>query len=104
MTASLKLVLGRQIRGMRQLESKIADLQNQYQHHLKQRQQDIAFLITSLDLSSLEDNILIGGLLYLKDKITTQDPMVEGWQHAGDRFLRRRTSTSKTTATPHSPH
>jgi hypothetical protein len=99
MTASLK---------MRQLKSKIADLQNQYQHHLKQRQQDIASLITTLDLSSLEDNILIGGLLHLKDKITTEDSIVEGWRNDGDRFLRRRTpkrtSTSETTATSLKPH
>jgi hypothetical protein len=99
MTASLK---------MRQLASKIAELQKQYQHHLKQRQQDIASLITTLDLASFEDNILIGGLMYLKDKITTEDSIVEGWRDAGDRFLRRRTpkrtSTLKTIATSLTPH
>ena len=80
MTASIK---------MHQLESKIANLQNQYQHLLSQRQQDIATLITSLDLASLEDPLLVGSLLYIKDKVTTKDPIMEGWHNAGERFLRK---------------
>ncbi|MBX9621541.1 MAG: hypothetical protein K2X28_05900 [Alphaproteobacteria bacterium] len=89
MSVSLKL---------RQLESKISTLQTQHQTLLKDRQQEIAGLITSLELAHVEDNLLIGVLLFLKDKITTQDPtgltMVEAWRDAGDRFLRRKQKKS----------
>jgi len=80
MSASLKL---------RQVESKISTLQNQCQHHLKQRQQEIANLIAVLELASLDDTILTGGLLFLKEKITTKDPVISSWHTAGERFCRR---------------
>ena len=79
MTASIKI---------RQLESRISDLQNQHQLLLKERQQEIAVLLSAIDLAHLDDKTLLGGLLYLKDKITTQDPMVEAWHAAGEKFLR----------------
>lgn len=115
MNASLKHVpkshrgaAGRQIRGLRQIESKISDLQKQHQHLLTQRQQDIASLITSLNLAHIDDQILIGGLMFLKDKITTQDPLAENWRDAGGRFLRRtkpqKHSPSAPPATPHPTH
>ncbi|MCI5059207.1 MAG: hypothetical protein MRY83_24050 [Flavobacteriales bacterium] len=81
MSASLKL---------RQLESKISTLQTQHQNLLKDRQQEIAGLITSLELAHVEDNLLIGSLLFLKDKISIQDPILEAWRLAGDRFLSRK--------------
>ena len=80
MSVSLKL---------RQLESKISTLQSQHQVLLRDRQQEIAALITSLELAHVEDNLLIGSLLFLKDKIITPDPILEIWRDAGDRFLRR---------------
>ena len=73
---------------MRQLESRISDLQTQHQVLLKERQQEIAILISVLDLAHLDDKTLLGGLLFLRDKITTQDPMVEAWHTAGEKFLR----------------
>ncbi len=98
MTASLKL---------RQLESKISTLQAQHQAALKERQKEIATLLTSLDLASLDDTVLIGGLLFVKDKIANKDSLVEVWQDVGTRFLRRPTSkrghsslTSKVTLSP----
>ena len=93
---------------IRQLESKISDLQAQYQHLLPQRQQDISALITSLDLASMEDSSLVGGLMFVKNKVTTQDPIVEGWRNAGERFLRqtksKSNSPSKKPTGPHSTH
>ena len=79
---------------LRQLESKISTLQSQHQNLLKDRQQEIAGLITSLDLAQVEDNILLGSLLFLKNKIATQDPILEAWRDAGDRFLRRKQKKS----------
>lgn len=79
----------RTLQGIRQIEAKITDLQHQYDHLLKQRQQDIAQLITTLDLASLEDQTLVGGFLFIKDKVASQASIVEDWQHAGARFLRR---------------
>jgi hypothetical protein len=89
MSVSLKL---------RQLESKISTLQSHHQNLLKDRQQEIASLVTSLELAQVEDSLLIGSLLFLKDKISTQDPtglaLVEAWRDEGDRFLRRKQKNS----------
>lgn len=63
-------------------------LQEEYKKRLLQRQQAIASLIVTLDLAHIDDQLLIGGLLFLKDKITIQDSLVEDWRSAGDRFLR----------------
>lgn len=86
MSASMKL---------RQLESKISILHSKHQQLLKERQEEIAALITSLEFAHTDDNILLGGLLFLKDKITTQDPILEVWRDAGDRFLRRKQKNSR---------
>ncbi len=77
------------LQGMHHIKAKISDLQLQYDSLLKQRQQDIAHLITTLDLASLEDQILVGGLLYIRDKTIAQDAVMEVWRDAGERFLRR---------------
>jgi hypothetical protein len=74
-------------------------LQEEYEKRLLQRQQDIASLIVTLDLAHIDDQLLIGGLLFLRDKITTQDSLVEGWRNAGDRFLRQ-TKKSKSLNPP----
>jgi len=74
---------------LRQLESKLSSLQNQHQILLKERQQEIAVLLSTIDLAHLDDKVLVGGLLFLKDKITNQDPIVEAWRDAGETFLQR---------------
>ena len=89
MNASLKPTPGRQVRGMRQLESKIADLQTLYQRLLKERQQEIAILLSAIDLAHLDDKTLAGGLLFIKEKVRAQDSIVEAWRDAGEKFLRR---------------
>lgn len=111
MSASLNLTPGSQqklsrtsqknpLQEMLQIKTKITALQHQYDHLLQQRQQDIAQLITALDLASLEDQILVGALLFIKDKIAIQDPMVEDWQQAGMRFLRRPQSKEHSPSQP----
>ena len=77
-----------QNRGLNQIKSKISALQNQYQKLLIQRQQDIASLISTLDLAHVDDQLLLGGLIFLKEKITTHDSIMEEWRNAGERFLR----------------
>lgn len=80
MAASLK---------MRQLKSKISELQKHYQLLLKERQTDIAALIPMADLAHLDDKTLMGGFLFLKEKISTEDPIMEAWHVAGEKFLRQ---------------
>ncbi len=76
------------LQGMQQTKAKITALQQQYGEFQKQRQQDIAHLITTLDLSDLDDERLVGGLLLIKDKTASQDAITEVWRDAGERFLR----------------
>lgn len=93
MSASLASTQGRHLRGMHQLESKILDLQAQYQSLLTERQQETATLLSTVDLIHLDNTILLGGLLFLKEKTTSQDAtsksLVEAWRDAGEKFLRR---------------
>jgi len=85
MTASIKI---------RQLESKISDLQTQHQLLLKERQQEIAVLLSVVDLTHFNDKTLVGALFFIKDKITTQDPILEAWRAAGEKFLRQHKARS----------
>lgn len=73
---------------LHQLESKISDLQKQHQLLLKERQQEIATLLTAVDLAHIDNKMLTGGLLFLKEKISIKDPIVEVWREAGEKFLR----------------
>lgn len=73
-----------------QLESKISDLQFQKQRLLEEREKEIALIISNLDLSSLDDKVLVEGLQFLKYKVSTKDPLVEEWRSAGERFLRQK--------------
>jgi hypothetical protein len=80
------------------------EVDNSFLRHIIQRSKELAALITSIDLAHVEENILFGALLFLKDKITTQDPtgltLVEAWRDAGDRFLRRSKSKKEPPTLP----
>jgi len=93
------------LQGMHQIKAKVTVFQQQYDHLLQQRQQDIAKLISTLDLATLEDQTLVGALLFIKDQVSAQDKMLEVWQDAGERFLRRskskkNSSSQQTQASP----
>ncbi|MBT5389432.1 MAG: hypothetical protein HOL16_01825 [Alphaproteobacteria bacterium] len=96
MNASLKI---------QQIEKKIADFQEKHNRLLEQRQKDISALIATLNLSHIDNKTLMGGLIFLREKITTEDPMVEVWRDVGGRFLRRtgkeKSRSFKTLTTPH---
>ena len=89
MSASMKLTRGRPSKNMQQLASKISDLQNRYQQQAQRRQEDIVHLLSWVDLTQLDDAVLIGAFLFIQNKFTTKDPIVENWNNAGIRFLRQ---------------
>lgn len=89
MSASKKLTRGRSAKNMQQLASKISDLQNRYQQQAQRRQEDIVHLLSRVDLTPVDDSILMGAFLFIQNKITTKDPLVEDWNDAGTRFLRQ---------------
>jgi hypothetical protein len=93
MTASLKI---------QKLESKIMALQSQQQELLKQRLLGIAQHISRLNLAQMDDVKLVKGLLFLQDRIAKQDPALEGWQNAAEKFLRKpKNKTNPREAHPH---
>lgn len=94
MSASMKLTRGRPSKNMQRLASKISDLQSLYQQQAQRRQEQITALISRVDLTSVDDPILIGAFLFIQNKLTTKDPIVEDWNAAGARFLRQPKSTS----------
>ena len=89
MSASIKLARGRPAKNMRQIKSKIDELQSRYQQQAQRRQEDIATLLSWVDLTPVDDSILMGAFLFIQNKIITQDPLVEDWNDTGLRFLRQ---------------
>lgn len=94
MSASMKLVRGRPSKNMERLASKIYDLQSLYQQQAQCRQREIIHLLSWVDLTQLDDAVLMGAFLFIQNKLTTKDPIVEDWNVAGARFLRQPKSTS----------
>lgn len=86
MVASLKI---------RALEAKIASLQNQQILLQKQRASDIAQLFIRLNIAHIDDSIIAGNLIAMNDKLSTKDPVVEVWQRAGEKFLRRKKTPNR---------
>lgn len=89
MSASMKLTRGRPSKNMQRLASKISDLQSLYQQQVQRRQEQITALVSRVDLTSIDDPILMGAFLFIQNKLTTKDPIVEDWNNAGIRFLRQ---------------
>jgi hypothetical protein len=89
MSASIKLARGRPSKNMQRIASKISDLQSLYQQQAQRRQKEIIHLLSGIALTSVEDPILMGAFLFIQNKITTKDPIVEDWNVAGARFLRQ---------------
>ena len=99
MSASMKLARGRPSKNMQRLASKISDLQSLYQQQAQRRQEQIAALVSRVDLTSVDDPILMGAFLFIQNKLTTKDPIVEDWNNAGIRFLRQPKSQNFTSFT-----
>ncbi len=89
MRASPKLARGRPVKNMQRLASEISKLQSKYQQQARHRQEDIAHLLSWVDLTQLDDAVLMGAFLFIQNKVTTQDPILEDWNDAGARFLRQ---------------
>lgn len=83
MPASLKML---------QLKKKIAQLETTYQSLLQDRADELSQYICALGLDDVDDKTLIGGLLFIKQKIMNADEIKEDWQAAGTRFLRSKRS------------
>ena len=89
MSASMKLARGRPSKNMQRLASKISDLQSLYQQQAQHRQEQIAALVSRVDLMFVDDPILMGAFLFIQNKLTTKDPIMEDWNVAGAQFLRQ---------------
>ena len=89
MSASMKLARGRPAKNMQLLASKISELQTLYQQQAQHRQEDIVHLLSWVDLTPVDDSILMGAFLFIQNKITIKDPILEDWNDAGTRFLRQ---------------
>lgn len=108
MSASMKLARGRPAKNMQRLASEISKLQSRYQQQVQRRQEDIVHLLSWVDLTPVDDSILMGAFLFIQNKITIKDPLVQDWNVAGARFLRQSKPQSFTpftgNAAPQTPH
>jgi len=85
MIASLKI---------RALEDKILELQTKQTDLIKKRNLDIARDLSKLNLAHIDHMKLMGALLFIQDKISTNDSIAEDWFIAGGKFLRRQKGKS----------
>lgn len=76
-------------------KSKIDELKDRIQKDLEKiklleqkRNDELAKLISKLDLKDLEDDVLVGALLYVKKQVATKSPLTEEWLDAGQKFLK----------------
>ena len=72
---------------IQRLESKIADLNIQYQQLLEQRHQEIAGLVSRVGLQNIDNKTLVGGFLHLAHHLRTTPSQKEAWHQAGQTFL-----------------
>lgn len=72
------------------LETKIKKLQQQ-QKFLKQKENNklINFLF-DLNIDNIDDNILVGALLHIKQKIKNNDKIIHEWINAGEKALNKK--------------
>lgn len=89
MSVSVKRARGRPTKNMQHLASKISDLQLKYQQQAKRRQEEVARLLSWADLTTVDDPTLMGAFLFIQNKLTTKDPIMEDWNVVGARFLRQ---------------
>ncbi len=74
---------------MQQIESTIAVLERTRKNLLEQRNQEIAQLISRIDLASIDNKTLMGGFLHLSHTLNTDPSKKEEWRIAGEKFLRK---------------
>jgi hypothetical protein len=89
MPASLKI---------RQLESKIIELKSLQDELVKKRNLVIAQQLSNLNLAHQNHKKLMGALLFINDKLSANDLITEDWFKAGDNFLRRKKTKSRSVA------
>lgn len=82
-------------------KNKIDELKERIQKDLEkikkleeQRNNDIVKLITKINLNNIEDEILIGALLYTKEQSSTNSKIKEEWLEAGRKFLKRKSRST----------
>ncbi len=88
MRASLQSTRRHSFQGRHQLESKTSNPQHPYQRPSEERKKEITALLSLVGLEHIDDPTLVGFFLFIKDKEASNDPIVEEWRTAGERFLR----------------
>ena len=79
-----------QLKKLSNIEDKIQKLQDERERIKLKRSADITKIIHRINIDHIDDSILVGALLYLKDKIETDQKLEEEWLAAGRKFLRRK--------------
>ena len=77
------------------IQTKIKKLQQVKNSIQEKRSAEIVKLISRIGLDEIDDSVLAGALLFLRDKLSEDAKMKEEWLAAGMKFLRRK-STIKT--------
>lgn len=72
------------------LDEKIKSLLQEKKNLLEKRAKDLAHLLIKSDLHLVEEEVLIGALLELKDDLTSSSDKQDKWRARGKEFFRKR--------------
>ncbi|KKB96216.1 hypothetical protein SZ25_00698 [Candidatus Arcanobacter lacustris] len=72
------------------LEEKIKKLTQEKKDLENKRNIEVANLISKVGINDIEDELLVGALVSMKESIVNKDKVIEVWLDAGRKFLKRK--------------
>jgi seryl-tRNA synthetase len=72
------------------LEEKIKKLTQEKKDLENKRNIEVASLIAKVGINDIDDELLVGALVSIKESITNKNPVLEVWLEAGRKFLKRK--------------
>lgn len=75
---------------LQKIERQKEILEETRQKFLKERLPEITSLLQKLDVASVDDSVLTGVLLFMKEKISQKDPLLDEWRKNGEKYFRKK--------------
>lgn len=77
-----------------QIDTRIQKLMAEKNELVKNRSQEIAELITTINLTLIDEHVLVGALLSLKEDVINNTSNIEIWRQMGAKFFRNKSRTT----------
>jgi len=73
---------------IQKMEAQMRDLKSEYEKAIDGRLENIASLLKETGVAHMEDDLIVGALLFLKEKALSKDPLTETWKKNGQKYLK----------------